>query len=59
MEQNKHKIPETQSLNRYTGGIFTGIDSQNTEQSDEDYEEYEAARNDKFDNIMIPPPTLL
>lgn len=59
MEPDKNKIPESLPFNRYTDGIFSDTGSQNTAHPDEDYEKYEAARNDKFDNIMIPPPTLL
>lgn len=60
MEQKNHTAPEAFSSDPYNNGI-PSLDAklENEIISDEASSEPEEVRDDKFDHIMVPPPTLL
>lgn len=60
MEQNNHSVPEYFSSDKYCNGI-PSLDAnlKNEILSEETSDESDPSRDDRFDNLMIPPPTLL
>lgn len=60
MEQKNHTVPEFFPSEKYYNGIPSfDADLKNEILPDEASDKSDESRDDKFDNIMIPPPTLL